>query len=99
MSLLAASLTAGLAPPAAFAPAENATAADNVDAKGIGPRGRVGDPTAWKLIDGKLHLNVNQDVQKKWLEDVPGTNKKCDMNRPSRQRGEAPGAAAGLRAA
>lgn len=52
MSLLGTSLTAGLAPPAAFAPAENATAAVNVDAKGIGPRGRVGDPTAWKLIDG-----------------------------------------------
>ncbi|WIV97286.1 YHS domain-containing (seleno)protein [Kinneretia aquatilis] len=42
-----------------------------------------GDPAAWKLVDGKLHLNVNKDVQKKWLEDVPGNNKKADANWPS----------------
>ncbi|MBT9458510.1 MAG: YHS domain-containing protein [Burkholderiaceae bacterium] len=41
-----------------------------------------GDPTAWKIVDGKLHLNVNKDVQKKWLEDVPGNNKKADTNWP-----------------
>lgn len=42
-----------------------------------------GDPAAWKIVDGKLHLNVNKDVQKKWLEDVPGNNKKADMNWPA----------------
>jgi YHS domain-containing protein len=42
-----------------------------------------GDPTAWKIVDGKLHLNVNKDVQKKWLEDVPGNNKKANMNWPT----------------
>lgn len=31
-----------------------------------------GDPTAWRIVDDKLYLNVNKDVQKKWLEDVPG---------------------------
>lgn len=31
-----------------------------------------GDPNAWRIVDGKLYLNVNKDVQKKWLEDVPG---------------------------
>lgn len=31
-----------------------------------------GDPLAWKVVDNKLYLNVNKDVQKKWLEDVPG---------------------------
>jgi YHS domain-containing protein len=31
-----------------------------------------GDPLAWRVVDGKLYLNVNKDVQKKWLEDVPG---------------------------
>lgn len=31
-----------------------------------------GDPQAWRIVDGKLYLNVNKDVQKKWLEDVPG---------------------------
>jgi YHS domain-containing protein len=31
-----------------------------------------GDPTAWRVVDGNLYLNVNKDIQKKWLEDVPG---------------------------
>ncbi len=30
------------------------------------------DPLAWRLVDGKLYLNLNKQVQKKWLEDVPG---------------------------
>lgn len=37
-----------------------------------------GDPNAWRIHDGKLYLNVNKDVQKKWMEDVPGNNKKAD---------------------
>ena len=41
-----------------------------------------GDPNAWRVVDGKLYLNVNKDVQKKWLEDVPGNNKKADINWP-----------------
>ena len=39
-----------------------------------------GDPTAWKIVDGKLYLNVNKDVQKKWLEDVPGNLTKANGN-------------------
>jgi hypothetical protein len=31
-----------------------------------------GDPTAWRVVDGNLCLNVNKDIQKKWLENVPG---------------------------
>ncbi len=31
-----------------------------------------GDPEAWRVVDGKLYLNVNKDVQQKWLTDVPG---------------------------
>jgi YHS domain-containing protein len=30
------------------------------------------DPLAYKIVDGKLYLNLNADVQKKWLSDVPG---------------------------
>jgi YHS domain-containing protein len=30
------------------------------------------DPTAWRVVDAKLYLNLNKDVQKVWLEDVPG---------------------------
>ncbi|MGH1374370.1 MAG: YHS domain-containing (seleno)protein [Cellvibrionaceae bacterium] len=30
------------------------------------------DPTAFHIDDGKLYLNLNKDVQKKWLTDVDG---------------------------
>jgi len=30
------------------------------------------DPLAWKIVDNKLYLNLNKDVQKKWLTDVSG---------------------------
>ena len=29
------------------------------------------DLNAWRIVDGRLYLNLNKDVQKKWLEDVP----------------------------
>lgn len=29
------------------------------------------DPKAFKIVDGKLYLNLNPAVQKKWLTDVP----------------------------
>lgn len=28
------------------------------------------DPTAWYIDDGKLYMNLNKTVQKKWLEEV-----------------------------
>lgn len=30
------------------------------------------DPLAYKIVDGKLYLNLNSAVQKKWLTDIPG---------------------------
>lgn len=33
------------------------------------------DPTAWRIVDGKLYLNLNKQVQTKWLSDVPGNIK------------------------
>ena len=30
------------------------------------------DPEAWRIVDNKLYLNLNKDVQKHWLRDVPG---------------------------
>lgn len=41
-----------------------------------------GDPTAWKIVDDKLYLNVSKGVQMKWLEDVPGNLKKANSNWP-----------------
>ena len=42
-----------------------------------------GDPTYWKLVDGKLYLNYDADVQKKWEQDVPGFIGKADRNWPA----------------
>ena len=33
------------------------------------------DPTAWRVVDGKLYLNLNKDVQSKWVQDVSGNLK------------------------
>ena len=30
------------------------------------------DPLAYKIVEGKLYLNLNPAVQKKWLTDIPG---------------------------
>lgn len=30
------------------------------------------DPTAWHVRNGKLYLNLNKAVQKKWSTDIPG---------------------------
>ncbi len=41
------------------------------------------DPSQYKVVDGKLYLNVNADVFKKWSEDVPGNIAKANANWPS----------------
>jgi YHS domain-containing protein len=30
------------------------------------------DPKAFKIVDNKLYLNLNKNVQNKWLSDIPG---------------------------
>ena len=41
------------------------------------------DPSSYKVVDGKLYLNVNADVFKKWSADVPGNISKANANWPS----------------
>jgi len=36
------------------------------------------DPQAFHIENGKLYLNLNKDVQKKWMTDVPGHLKTAD---------------------
>ena len=31
-----------------------------------------GDPNAWRVIDGKLYLNLNKKIQSRWLQDTAG---------------------------
>jgi hypothetical protein len=40
------------------------------------------DPDAWAIVDGKLYLNLNMDVQNTWNKDRPGYIKKADRNWP-----------------
>jgi YHS domain-containing protein len=42
-----------------------------------------GDPKAWKIVDGKLYLNYDLNIQKKWETDVPGNIAKANSNWPA----------------
>ena len=38
------------------------------------------DPLSWHIQDGKLYLNLDKKIQKKWLKDVDGYISKADKN-------------------
>ena len=40
------------------------------------------DPKSWKIVDGKLYLNYNQDIQMKWESDYQNNITKADKNWP-----------------
>lgn len=40
------------------------------------------DPDNWTIVDGKLYLNYNDDVQSTWETDIPGFIEKADGNWP-----------------
>ena len=39
-----------------------------------------GDPNLWRIVDGKLYLNLNEDIQKTWEKNIPSNIKKADRN-------------------
>jgi len=41
-----------------------------------------GDPDHWSIVDGKLYLNYNADVQARWEKDIPGHISAGDQNWP-----------------
>ena len=43
------------------------------------------DPTVYEIVDGKLYLNLDNGIQEKWSEDVPGNIAKADKNWKSLQ--------------
>ena len=40
----------------------------------------VADPEVWKIVKGKLYVNLDRDIQSKWNEDIPGHIKTADGN-------------------
>ena len=41
------------------------------------------DPTLWKIVDGRLYLNYDAEVQKKWERDIAGNIRKADQHWPA----------------
>ncbi|HSS63651.1 MAG TPA: YHS domain-containing (seleno)protein [Gammaproteobacteria bacterium] len=39
-----------------------------------------GDPLLWKIVDGKLYLNLNEDIQATWEKDIPENITKANRN-------------------
>lgn len=40
----------------------------------------VADPEVWRIVEGKLYLNLDKSIQQKWEKDIPGYIKKGDAN-------------------
>ncbi len=40
------------------------------------------DPTAWNIVEGKLYLNYDKNVQTKWEKDIPRFIEQADKNWP-----------------
>jgi YHS domain-containing protein len=65
-----------LADPAAFAPQY-----DGHCAFGVAKGGKVpGNPNLWRIVDGKLYLNIKDTVVSQWEEDIPGNIKSSEKN-------------------
>jgi YHS domain-containing protein len=41
-----------------------------------------GDPMVWKLVDGKLYLNYNREVGKRWEQNISGHIRSANVNWP-----------------
>ncbi|MEM6762505.1 MAG: YHS domain-containing (seleno)protein [Pseudomonadota bacterium] len=64
------------ADPASFVPQY-----DGHCAYGVAQGGKVpGNPHLWRILDGKLYLNITPNVVTFWEEDIPGNLKKSETN-------------------
>lgn len=41
-----------------------------------------GDPRNWDVVDGKLYLNFNGSIQRRWQRDIPGHISRANANWP-----------------
>lgn len=42
-----------------------------------------GNPQNWRIVDGRLYLNYNDEIQQRWERDIPGFIRRADANWPS----------------
>lgn len=42
-----------------------------------------GNPNNWRIVDGRLYLNYNAEIQARWLSDIPGHITRANNNWPS----------------
>lgn len=62
-------------------PGKYAPAYDGHCAFGVAQGGKVpGNPKLWKVVGGKLYLNITESVQEDWEADIPGNLKKSTRN-------------------
>lgn len=72
----AANRDAFLANPEKYAPAY-----DGHCAFGVARGGKVpGNPHLWRIVDGKLYLNITRPVVGFWEQDIPGNIKTAETN-------------------
>ena len=44
------------------------------------------DPEAWKIVDGKLYLNLNKNIQERWEGNIDGFISQANTNWPELQK-------------
>jgi hypothetical protein len=42
-----------------------------------------GDPQRWRIVGGKLYLNYDEEIQRRWEKDIPGFVASADRNWPT----------------
>lgn len=43
----------------------------------------AGNPNHWRIVDGKLYLNYNAEIQTRWERDIPGHISRANGNWPA----------------
>lgn len=41
-----------------------------------------GNPNNWRIVDGRLYLNYNAEIQTRWEQDIPGHIRSANANWP-----------------
>jgi YHS domain-containing protein len=74
-----ANLAAFTASPARYAPQYGGYCAWAVSQGYTAP----GNPSNWRIVDGRLYLNYNDEIQRRWEGDIPGHIRSANSNWPN----------------